>query len=253
VPADNLADALRAVRDGKVAGAAGNGLALRAAARDLGLDDLVELPLRSVPYALATARGRGPQFSWVGEALNRLHGTGRFNDLLEQHLVIAPGPRTWRDFALPLTLGLAAVVGIGGATIVWNRVLRRQVQSRTRELAQSLADKERPAASLQDREQQLEVAQGIAHLGSWERPRGADGQVLRLAGRAQDITGRKLGELAIESEREQLRSIVSHAPVAMAILDRDLRYVAHSERWLMYWRLRGQSLLGRRHDELFPG
>ncbi len=332
VPADNLSDALRAVRDGKVAGAAGNGLALRAAARDLGMDDLAELPLRSVPYALATAKGRGPQFSWVGEALNRSHETGRFNHLVEQHLVIAPGLRTWRDFALPLTLGLAAVLGIGGVTIVWNRVLRRQVQSRTRELAQSLADKERLAGSLQDREQQLEEAQGIAHIGSWEWPLGADrvtcspelyailgvdpeafahtraaflglvhpedrpvlseaarrsaeegraldidhriqradgvvrhlhvraqailgagGQVLRLAGTAQDITDRKLGELAIESEREQLRSIVSHAPVAMAILDRDLRYVAHSERWLMYWRLRGRSLLGRRHDEVFPG
>ena len=80
----------------------------------------------------------------------------------------------------------------------------------------------------------------------------AGGKVVRLAGTAQDITDRKVGELAVESEREQLRSIVSHAPVAMAILDRDLRYVAYSERWLKYWRLRGQPLLGRRHDELFP-
>jgi len=331
VPADNLTDALKAVRDGTVAGAAGNGLALRAAARDLGMEELAELPLRSVPYALATAKGRGPQFSWVGEALNRLHQTGRFNHLVEQHLVISPGRRAWRDFAWPLGLGLAAVVAAGGATLVWNRVLRRQVQARTRELAESLAEKERLAASLQQREQQLEEAQGIAHIGSWEwhvgaedvtcspelyailgvdpqafartraafldlvhpedrpalgeavrqslaaglaldldhrirRPDGAvrhlhvraqavvdaAGQVVRLAGTGQDITDRKIGELAIESEREQLRSIVSHAPVAMAILDRDLRYVAYSERWLKYWRLRGRPLLGRRHEELFP-
>ncbi|HET6898309.1 MAG TPA: response regulator, partial [Vicinamibacteria bacterium] len=219
VPIDNLTDGLRAVRDGTVAGAAGNGLALRAAARDLGMGELVELPLRSVPYALATAKGRGPQFSWVGEALNRLHETGRFNHLVEQHLVISPGRRTWRDFALPLGLGLAAVVAAGGATVAWNRALRRQVQARTRELAASLAEKERLAASLQEREQQLEEAQRIA---------------------------------AMEGEAAQLRSVVSHAPVAMAILDRDLRYVAYSERWLKYWRLRGRPLLGRRHDELFP-
>jgi PAS domain S-box-containing protein len=331
VPVDNLADALRAARAGTVAGAAGNGLALRAAARDLGMSDVAELPLRSVPYALATAKGRGPQFSWVGEALNRLHQTGRFNHLVEQHLVIAPEPRTWRDRALPLGLGLAAALAVAGAAMVWNRVLRLRVQSRTRELAQSLAEKERLAASLQEREQQLEEAQAIAHVGSWEWHRGADhvtctpelyailgvdpqafpatraafldlvhpddraatseavrqavadgapldfdqrvrradgavrhlhvraqaikgsgGQVVRLAGTTQDITDRKVGELALESEREQLRSIVSHAPVAMAILDRDLRYVAYSERWLKYWRLRGQPLLGRRHDELFP-
>jgi polar amino acid transport system substrate-binding protein len=114
VPADNLTDALKALRDGTVAGAAGNGLALRAAARELGMEELAELPLRSVPYALATAKGRGPQFSWVGEALNRLHQTGRFNHLVEQHLVIAPGRRAWRDFAWPLGLGLAAVVAAGG-------------------------------------------------------------------------------------------------------------------------------------------
>jgi PAS domain S-box-containing protein len=331
VPTSNLAEALRAVREGLVAGAAGNGLALRAAARDVGMSELSELPLRSVPYALVTTRGRGPELSWVGEALNRLHETGQFNHLVERHLVIAPGPRTWRDFLLPLGLGLGATLAVGAAALVWNRVLRRQVQARTREVGQSLAEKERLAASLQDRERQLEDAQQIAHVGSWEwrvaedrvtcskelyrilgadlatlapsrsallelvhpddretmavavqrsitegrpldldhrilRPDGAvrhlhlraeavrdgSGQVVRLAGTAQDITERKLGELALESEREQLRSIVSHAPVAMAILDRDLRYVAHSERWLKYWRLRGQSLLGHRHDELFP-
>jgi two-component system, sensor histidine kinase and response regulator len=255
--------------------------------------------------------------------------------------VIAPDRPRWRDLALPLGLGFAALLGLGVAAMLWNRALRRQVQSRTRELAQSLAEKERLAASLQEREQQLEEAQGIAHIGSWEwhvgsdhvtcspelyailgvdaqpriptvaaaqafartreaflevvhpedrpamhealrraleqglaldldhrirRPDGAvrhlhvrarpivdaAGQVVRLAGTAQDITERKIGELAIDSEREQLRSIVSHAPVAMAILDRDLRYVAHSDRWLKYWRLRGRPLLGRRHDELFP-
>jgi two-component system sensor histidine kinase/response regulator len=119
--------------------------------------------------------------------------------------------------ALGAGLGLTLIV----AAFAWNRILRREVQARTRELAQSGAEKERLAVSLKDREQQLEQAQQIAHM-------------------------------ALEGEREQLRGIVFHAPVAMAILDRDLRYVAHSERWLKYWRLRGQTLLGRRHEELFP-
>jgi PAS domain S-box-containing protein len=308
----SLPEALRAVREGRATGAAGNGLALLAAARD-------------------AARGRGPSFSWVGGALNRLHETGQFNHLVERHLVIAPGPATWRDFALPLAVVLAAAVAVGAAALLWNRALRRQVRARTAELALSLGEKEGLAASLQEREQQLEEAQQIARIGSWDwqvgsdrvscsrelyrilgldaktfagtvsalvdrvhpedraavseavqrslgeahrldldhrivRPDGAvrhlhlraqavlddRGQVARLVGTAQDITDRKTGELAREREREQLRSVVSHAPVAMAILDRDLRYVAHSERWLKYWRLRGRSLLGRRHDELFP-
>ncbi len=331
VPIDSLPEALRAVREGRASGAAGNGLALRAAARDAGMSDFVELPLQSVPYALATAKGRGRSFSWVGEALNNLHESGQFNHLVEDHLIIRPGPPTWRDFGMPLGIALAATLSVGAAVLVWNRALRGQVRARTRELAFSLAEKEELAGWLQEREEQLEEAQQIAHVGSWEwavgaarvsasrelyRILGVDpetfpstpaalrdlvdpedramveeavkraiavghsldldhrvvigdgrvrhlqvraqavrdraGSVARLVGTAQDITERRLTELGVEREREQLRSLVSHAPVAMAILDRDLRYVAHSERWLKYWRLRGRSLLGRRHDELFP-
>src|SRR5205814_9931864 len=51
VAVENLAEALRAVREGRATAAAGNGLALRAAARDAGMDELPELPLRAVPYA----------------------------------------------------------------------------------------------------------------------------------------------------------------------------------------------------------
>ena len=333
VPVPDLLEALRAVRDGRATGAAGNGLALRAAARESGMGDFAELPLRSVPYALAAQRGRGPSLSWVGEALNRLHETGEFNHLVERNLLIETGPRGWRDLGAPIGAGLAVLLAVAAGAVVWSRTLHGRVQSRTRELAQSLAEKERLAASLQEREQQLEAAQQIASVGSWEwqvaadrvlcspelyrilgataeefvpgalegfvqrvhpddrdalraaveasvrerrpleldhrivRPGGpvrhlhvrgevmldAKGDVARLVGTAQDITDRKLAELALESEREQLRSIVSHAPVAMAILDRDLRYVAHSERWRKYWRAQGRSLIGQAHEDLFPG
>ena len=36
---------------------------------------------------------------------------------------------------------------------------------------------------------------------------------------ARDITRRKRAEEALERERRQLRDVVAHAPVAMAILD----------------------------------
>ena len=51
---------------------------------------------------------------------------------------------------------------------------------------------------------------------------------------ARDITDRRLLEQALEREREQLRQIVTHAPVAMAMLDREGRHLAHSGRWLRY-------------------
>ena len=61
-----------------------------------------------------------------------------------------------------------------------------------------------------------------------------DGRFAGLQALARNVTERKLAQQAIEREREQLRQIVTHAPVAMAMLDRDGRHVAHSARWLRY-------------------
>ncbi|HET8644284.1 MAG TPA: PAS domain S-box protein, partial [Vicinamibacteria bacterium] len=88
---------------------------------------------------------------------------------------------------------------------------------------------------------------------------GQNVQLIAKAGRvegfqavARDITERKRAELALERERQQLRAIVTHAPVAMAILDRDLRYVAHSRKWARLFAAEGQSLVGRSHQEVSP-
>jgi two-component system sensor histidine kinase/response regulator len=68
---------------------------------------------------------------------------------------------------------------------------------------------------------------------------------------ARDITDRKLLEQAVEREREQLRQIVTHAPVAMAVLDREGRHVAHSGRWLRYVGVDEPSVVGRTLRELW--
>ena len=69
---------------------------------------------------------------------------------------------------------------------------------------------------------------------------------------ARDITERKRAEADLERERQQLRQIVAHAPVAMALLDREMRYMAASERWSADLRLRDSMILGRAQHEVFP-
>jgi PAS domain S-box-containing protein len=79
-----------------------------------------------------------------------------------------------------------------------------------------------------------------------------DGQFTGFLAVARDITDRKLVEQALEREREQLRQIVAHAPVAMAMLDREGRHVAHSARWLRYVGVEDPTVVGRKLRELWP-
>ena len=69
---------------------------------------------------------------------------------------------------------------------------------------------------------------------------------------ARDITERKRAQADLERERRQLLQIVAHAPVAMALLDREMRYMAASERWSTDLRLKGPLILGRPQHEVFP-
>ena len=80
-----------------------------------------------------------------------------------------------------------------------------------------------------------------------------DGRFAGLQALARDITERKLLQQTVEREREQLRQIVSHAPVAMAMLDREGRHIAHSARWLRYLAVDDPSVVGRTLAEAWPG
>ena len=79
-----------------------------------------------------------------------------------------------------------------------------------------------------------------------------DGTPLRMTGSESDITERKRAEESLVRGRDLMKSFVEHTPVAVAMLDRSLRYVAVSRRWLDDYRLGHQPLIGRHHYDVFP-
>ena len=91
----------------------------------------------------------------------------------------------------------------------------------------------------------------------WVHTRGrlefdAAGKPRVLRGTIQDITQRKQSEASLRENRELLRLFIEHAPVALAMFDREMRYIAVSRRWLEVHGLTGRDLIGQSHYAVFP-
>ena len=68
----------------------------------------------------------------------------------------------------------------------------------------------------------------------------------------EDISTRKAAEAALAESQQRLQLLIDHAPAALAMFDRELRYLAASRRWIEDYGLGGRSLLGVSHYAIFP-
>jgi len=90
-------------------------------------------------------------------------------------------------------------------------------------------------------------------LASWTPWYSRSGAYMGFTIIGTDITERKENETRIRETNEKLSLFLNHAPVAIAVFDLNMRYVAVSERWKSDYRLDGRDLIGLSHYDLFEG
>jgi PAS domain S-box-containing protein len=102
--------------------------------------------------------------------------------------------------------------------------------------------------------------------GRWQVFMDESGEPSRVVGVNMDVTERKRGEEALfhmnrslgaqgallRSREELLKIFVKHVPAAVAMLDRDMRYLQVSDRWCADFARDSSQVLGRSHYEVFP-
>lgn len=69
---------------------------------------------------------------------------------------------------------------------------------------------------------------------------------------ATDITEKKEIENALITEKARLAAFVEHAPVAIAMMDNNMHYVAASNVWLDYFNLKDKHVIGTDYYASFP-
>lgn len=79
-----------------------------------------------------------------------------------------------------------------------------------------------------------------------------NGQVVLLLPEGHDISHIKKTENALATRELQLQMFIKHTPAAIAIFDRDMKYIVASDRWYQDYNIIGEDIIGKSHYEVFP-
>ncbi|MFO7817027.1 MAG: PAS domain S-box protein [Desulfovibrionales bacterium] len=83
-------------------------------------------------------------------------------------------------------------------------------------------------------------------------PEQENGRVVRVYGNIMDVTERKDMERSLAHSHYLMRYVIEHANSAVAVHDKEFRYMYVSQSYLDQFRVKEKEVLGRHHYEVFP-
>ena len=78
------------------------------------------------------------------------------------------------------------------------------------------------------------------------------GHSIRMVGSHVDITERKRAESALAHSHELMQYVISHNQSAVAVHDKDLKYLYVSQRYIDDYKVKAENVIGKHHYEVFP-
>lgn len=93
---------------------------------------------------------------------------------------------------------------------------------------------------------------GLKWIRAIGLPEFENGQCVRLYGLFQDIDERKSAEIKIRKSLGRNKIFIEQSPMAIAMVDKDMCYIAASQQWIEDYQLQGREIIGVSHYELFP-
>jgi PAS domain S-box-containing protein len=94
---------------------------------------------------------------------------------------------------------------------------------------------------------------GVKYIQAIGKPQhNEQGIATKLYGAIIDITAYKKAEEAIRIKQEQLNTFIEVSPAAIAVFDKEMRYIAASNIWKRDYKLERKNIIGVKHYDLFP-